>query len=159
MLDLWLIKTISQLEILSGIRLGLFTPDLAFEVVAKKQIEKLKKPCLTVTELVAAELSKVAKSAFDKVLPTDWIDVVHLVRGLSTLQVTFCFVFTSSFLFPLFCNCLVTFSPISSDDMFFYFNFQFVSISKDYIVRIIHITYYNNEVLIQELNFTNFQFL
>ena len=35
--------------------------------MAKKQIEKLKKPCLTVTELVAGELSKVAKSAFDKV--------------------------------------------------------------------------------------------
>jgi len=34
--------------------------------VAKKQIEKLKNPCLTVTELVAGELSKVAKSAFDK---------------------------------------------------------------------------------------------
>ena len=55
------------LNILLGIRLGLFTPDLAFEVVAKKQIEKLKNPCLTVTELVAGELSKVAKSAFDKV--------------------------------------------------------------------------------------------
>merc|ERR1719433_260378 len=35
-------------------------------MVTKAQIMKLKKPCLTVTELVAGELSKVAKSGFEK---------------------------------------------------------------------------------------------
>ena len=90
------------IQILLGIRLGLFTPDLAFEVVAKKQIEKLKKPCLTVTELVAAELSKVAKSAFDKVhLNHTWyFPVSQNCFGSGPVRCAFFYVFTvSHFLF------------------------------------------------------------
>ena len=51
----------------SGIRLGLFTPDQAFDVVAKKQIEKLRKPCLTLIQLVSAELYSIANGAVTKV--------------------------------------------------------------------------------------------
>ena len=53
--------------IVSGIRLGLFTPDQAFDVVAKNQIEKLRKPCLNIIQLVSAELFNVAKHAVAKV--------------------------------------------------------------------------------------------
>ena len=51
----------------SGIRLGLFTPDQAFDVVAKKQIEKLRKPCLTLIQLVSTELYSIANGAVTKV--------------------------------------------------------------------------------------------
>uniref|UniRef100_A0A8C7WME7 Interferon-induced GTP-binding protein Mx n=1 Tax=Oryzias sinensis TaxID=183150 RepID=A0A8C7WME7_9TELE len=39
-----------------GVRTGLFTPDLAFEVIVKKQIVKLKTPCLKCIDLVIQEL-------------------------------------------------------------------------------------------------------
>nr|XP_055062455.1 dynamin-2 isoform X1 [Misgurnus anguillicaudatus] len=39
-----------------GVRTGLFTPDLAFEVIVKKQVMKLKEPCLKCIDLVIQEL-------------------------------------------------------------------------------------------------------
>ncbi|XP_048831933.1 dynamin 3a isoform X2 [Brienomyrus brachyistius] len=39
-----------------GIRTGLFTPDLAFEAIVKKQIVKLKGPCLKCVDMVIQEL-------------------------------------------------------------------------------------------------------
>ncbi|XP_078263921.1 dynamin-2-like isoform X3 [Rhinoraja longicauda] len=39
-----------------GIRPGLFTPDMAFETIVKKQIVKLKEPCLKCVNLVIQEL-------------------------------------------------------------------------------------------------------
>uniref|UniRef100_A0AAR5QGP6 dynamin GTPase n=2 Tax=Dendroctonus ponderosae TaxID=77166 RepID=A0AAR5QGP6_DENPD len=42
-----------------GIRIGLFTPDLAFDAIVKKQIARLKDPCLKCTDLVVAELLKI----------------------------------------------------------------------------------------------------
>ena len=54
--------------IMSGIRLGLFTPDQAFDVVAKNQIEKLRKPCLNIIQLVSGELYNVAKTGVSKVV-------------------------------------------------------------------------------------------
>ncbi|XP_050312820.1 dynamin-like [Anthonomus grandis grandis] len=39
-----------------GIRIGLFTPDLAFDAIVKKQIERLKDPCIKIVDLVVAEL-------------------------------------------------------------------------------------------------------
>ncbi|KAG8130091.1 hypothetical protein E2320_016719, partial [Naja naja] len=35
---------------------GLFTPDLAFEAIVKKQVVKLKEPCLKCVDLVIQEL-------------------------------------------------------------------------------------------------------
>jgi len=49
-----------------GVRLGLFTPDQAFDVVAKKQIEMLKTPSLKLIDLVSEELSKVVQGAVSK---------------------------------------------------------------------------------------------
>ncbi|XP_067341185.1 dynamin-1a isoform X7 [Channa argus] len=39
-----------------GIRTGLFTPDLAFEAIVKKQIQKLKEPTLKCIDMVVSEL-------------------------------------------------------------------------------------------------------
>uniref|UniRef100_A0A3Q3XRT1 Interferon-induced GTP-binding protein Mx n=1 Tax=Mola mola TaxID=94237 RepID=A0A3Q3XRT1_MOLML len=39
-----------------GVRTGLFTPDLAFEAIVKKQIIKLKEPCVKCIDLVIQEL-------------------------------------------------------------------------------------------------------
>ncbi|KAI4892568.1 hypothetical protein NFI96_024733 [Prochilodus magdalenae] len=39
-----------------GIRTGLFTPDMAFEAIVKKQIVKLKGPCLKCVDMVVQEL-------------------------------------------------------------------------------------------------------
>ncbi|KAM4598715.1 dynamin-2 isoform 4-T4 [Polymixia lowei] len=47
-----------------GVRTGLFTPDLAFEAIVKKQILKLKEPSLKCVDLVVSELTAlVMKSA------------------------------------------------------------------------------------------------
>nr|XP_057906406.1 dynamin-3 isoform X4 [Doryrhamphus excisus] len=43
-----------------GVRTGLFTPDLAFEAIVKKQILKLKEPSLKCVDLVVSELTALA---------------------------------------------------------------------------------------------------
>nr|CAH8841844.1 unnamed protein product [Trichobilharzia regenti] len=42
-----------------GIRTGLFTPDLAFETITRKQIEKMKIPSLKCADLVVAQLTEI----------------------------------------------------------------------------------------------------
>lgn len=49
-----------------GIRVGLFTPDMAFEAIVKKQIARLKEPSLKCIDLVVAELSNVVRVCTDK---------------------------------------------------------------------------------------------
>lgn len=48
-------------------RTGLFTPDMAFEAIVKKQIVKLKEPSLKCVDLVVSELSTVIKRCAEKV--------------------------------------------------------------------------------------------
>lgn len=48
-----------------GIRVGLFTPDMAFEAIAKKQIGKLKDPSLKCVDLVVNELAAVVRKCAD----------------------------------------------------------------------------------------------
>lgn len=50
-----------------GIRVGLFTPDMAFEAIVKKQIALLKEPVLKCVDLVVIELSNVVRLCTDKV--------------------------------------------------------------------------------------------
>lgn len=50
-----------------GIRVGLFTPDMAFEAIVKKQIAQLKEPVLKCVDLVVIELSNVVRLCTDKV--------------------------------------------------------------------------------------------
>ncbi|KAM4584665.1 dynamin-2-like isoform 7-T7 [Odontesthes bonariensis] len=49
-----------------GVRTGLFTPDLAFEAIVKKQIIKLKDPCLKCVDLVVTELSTLIRKCTEK---------------------------------------------------------------------------------------------
>lgn len=49
-----------------GIRSGLFTPDIAFEVIVKKQVEKLKTPAIKCVDLVITELSNLIHKLTDK---------------------------------------------------------------------------------------------
>lgn len=52
---------------LKGIRVGLFTPDMAFEAIVKKQIARLKEPSLKCIDLVVQELTNVVRTVADKV--------------------------------------------------------------------------------------------
>ncbi|XP_036069119.1 dynamin-3 isoform X4 [Oryzias melastigma] len=49
-----------------GVRTGLFTPDLAFEAIVKKQIVKLKTPCLKCIDLVIQELISTFRQCTNK---------------------------------------------------------------------------------------------
>ncbi|XP_063075343.1 SUN domain-containing ossification factor-like [Engraulis encrasicolus] len=49
-----------------GIRTGLFTPDMAFEAIVKKQIVKLKEPCIKCIDLVIQELINTVRQCSDK---------------------------------------------------------------------------------------------
>lgn len=53
---------------LDGFRTGLFTPDLAFEAIVKKQVVKLKEPCLKCVDLVIQELINTVRQCTSKVL-------------------------------------------------------------------------------------------
>lgn len=48
-------------------RTGLFTPDMAFEAIVKKQIVKLKGPCLKCVDLVIQELINTVQQCTNKV--------------------------------------------------------------------------------------------
>lgn len=50
-----------------GIRSGLFTPDIAFEVIVKKQIAKLKEPSLKCVDLCITELGNLIHKLTEKV--------------------------------------------------------------------------------------------
>ncbi|XP_030291477.1 dynamin-1a isoform X2 [Sparus aurata] len=49
-----------------GIRTGLFTPDLAFEAIVKKQIQKLKEPTLKCVDMVVSELTSTIQKCSHK---------------------------------------------------------------------------------------------
>ncbi|XP_046882913.1 dynamin-3-like [Hypomesus transpacificus] len=49
-----------------GIRTGLFTPDMAFEAIVKKQIVKLKKPCIQCVDMVIQELINTVRQCTNK---------------------------------------------------------------------------------------------
>lgn len=44
-----------------GVRVGLFTPDMAFEAIVKDQIQKLLSPSLKCVDMVCSELSTVVQ--------------------------------------------------------------------------------------------------
>lgn len=49
-----------------GVRVGLFTPDMAFEAIVKKQISKLKAPATKCIDLVMNEINNVIKKCTNK---------------------------------------------------------------------------------------------
>lgn len=62
------LKPLPQICIsLPPLRTGLFTPDLAFETIVKKQIHKLKEPSLKCVDLVVSELTTLVRKCSNKV--------------------------------------------------------------------------------------------
>ena len=59
--------TRSNVLVLKGIRVGLFTPDMAFEAIVKKQIARLKEPSIKCIDLVVQELTNVVRTTAEKV--------------------------------------------------------------------------------------------
>lgn len=51
-------------------RVGLFTPDMAFEAIVKRQIDKLRTPAVKCVDLVMSELTNVIKKCASKVSVT-----------------------------------------------------------------------------------------
>ena len=49
-------------------RIGLFTPDRAFDMVSKAQIQKLKTPSIKLVDLVTTEMLNMCKDATVKVI-------------------------------------------------------------------------------------------
>ncbi|KAK2815869.1 hypothetical protein Q5P01_026336 [Channa striata] len=49
-----------------GVRTGLFTPDLAFEAIVKKQVIKLKEPCVKCIDMVIQELINTVRQCTNK---------------------------------------------------------------------------------------------
>ncbi|KAJ0065282.1 hypothetical protein NL108_006999, partial [Boleophthalmus pectinirostris] len=49
-----------------GVRTGLFTPDLAFEAIVKKQISRLNEPCMKLVDLVSQELMSTIHQCINK---------------------------------------------------------------------------------------------
>merc|ERR1712223_2079559 len=62
-----------------GIRVGLFTPDMAFEAIVKKQISRLKEPSIKCIDLVVQELTNVVRMCSEKVLELVYL---HLDKHL-----------------------------------------------------------------------------
>lgn len=49
------------------VRTGLFTPDMAFEAIVKKQVIKLKEPCVKCVDMVIQELINTVRQCSNKV--------------------------------------------------------------------------------------------
>ena len=48
-------------------RVGLFTPDMAFEAIVKRQIDKLRNPAVKCVDMVMSELTNVIKKCTSQV--------------------------------------------------------------------------------------------
>lgn len=66
-------------------RTGLFTPDMAFEAIVKKQIVKLREPSLKCVDLVVSELATVIKKCAEKVTGSLPPTAQQLMRSLAPL--------------------------------------------------------------------------
>lgn len=63
----WSLRIVWYEVFVSPDRTGLFTPDMAFETIVKKQIEKLKQPSLKCVDMVVMELTNVVRSLTENV--------------------------------------------------------------------------------------------
>ncbi|XP_016414295.1 dynamin-2-like [Sinocyclocheilus rhinocerous] len=64
--SIWLFRSSSTQSGSAPTRTGLFTPDLAFETIVKKQIRKLKEPSLKCVDLVVSELTTLVRKSAKK---------------------------------------------------------------------------------------------
>ena len=78
----------------TGVRIGLFTPGQAFDVVCRKQIEALKHPSTKVVDLVTQEINAIVKDSFSKVKScqvyrqTIWAPLIGARLGKNVLSAT-----------------------------------------------------------------------
>lgn len=63
---------------IKGVRVGLFTPDMAFEVITRNQIDKLVSPAVKCVDMVCNELLTVIKTCAEGVCEWAWLAVVHV---------------------------------------------------------------------------------
>ena len=68
--------------------MGLFTPDMAFEAIVKKQIARMKEPSIKCIDLVVQELSNVVRTVAEKVswfshLYTQFLLIRHTIKIFS----------------------------------------------------------------------------
>lgn len=95
---------VSMNLICMSFRTGLFTPDLAFEAIVKKQIIKLKEPCLKCIDLVIQELINTVRQSTNKVSLHGHLSDCH--AGAQLVQpgarpVQYC----AFLVFAVFCGC------------------------------------------------------
>ncbi|KAF3699045.1 Dynamin-1 [Channa argus] len=66
-----------------GIRTGLFTPDMAFEAIVKKQVIKLKEPCVKCVDMVIQELINTVRQCSNKVIRKGWLTInnISIMKG------------------------------------------------------------------------------
>ncbi|KAB0406906.1 hypothetical protein E2I00_002036, partial [Balaenoptera physalus] len=58
-----------------SIRTGLFTPDMAFETIVKKQVKKIREPCLKCVDMVISELISTVRQCTKKTRGTKGLDI------------------------------------------------------------------------------------
>ena len=76
-----------------GIRTGLFTPDMAFEITVKDQIERLKAPTLKCVDMVINELTEVVRKCSNKVNNFNRsVEIIHMYSQ-------YIFTYSSTYLF------------------------------------------------------------
>ena len=97
-------------DVFQGIRVGLFTPDMAFEAIVKKQIARLKEPSLKCIDLVVQELTNVVRNTAEKVrqltrgslehleLHHPWLNYIRVAWGRARDYYSFSFFFCVSIL-------------------------------------------------------------
>ncbi|XP_016131078.1 dynamin-1-like [Sinocyclocheilus grahami] len=66
-----------------GIRTVLFTPDMAFETIVKRQIAKIKEPCQKCVDLVINELVNMVRQCTKKVIRKGWVTInnIGIMKG------------------------------------------------------------------------------
>ena len=52
---------------IQGVRVGLFTPDMAFDIITKNQISNLEAPAIKCVDMVSSELLTIIKGCADSV--------------------------------------------------------------------------------------------
>ncbi|XP_060540065.1 dynamin-1 [Pantherophis guttatus] len=67
-----------------GIRTGLFTPDMAFETIVKKQVKKIKEPCLKCVDMVISELINTVRQCTKKL-----VQYPHLREEMERIVTTY----------------------------------------------------------------------
>lgn len=97
-LALWLVLSLPG-------RTGLFTPDMAFETIVKRQIGKIKEPCTKCVDMVISELVSTVRQCTKKVKTIEANSGEHS-RSFPTLNCKFLVLFT-----PFYCNHLAPSSP------------------------------------------------